>query len=245
MKQMDTISGSLFEVYTSASQNYKFGRMPEVGQRVVDDLGREFIFVATAVNVAAGQVVAAPAAAAELVDGFTAAPAGSTQITITKSDVTLNKYKDGILVISAGAAGQLPLAIAKNTASGTANAVVITLVNPLPVALVATDDCILIPNRYNGVILGAATYDGVGVAIMASTAATSGLLNYMWVQTKGIGCVKTGTASAITLGVKIILGASGVVEAQSGSGVQREVGYAVPAAAVSNGDNVPAILNFI
>lgn len=243
MDQNSTITGSVYKVYDTASQDYTFGRMPSVGSRYKDSLGREFVFVSTAVDVAAGQVVSAPAVPAEIVDGITAVAAGNTEVTIVKAGAVVNAYAGGMLVITVGSR-QTAYAIRKSTVADASNKVILTLEDPLAKALVATDDALLVPSRFNKVVIGTATSDGVGVAIAPSTAATDSKTNFFWVQTKGIGLAITGTASSLTVGVKMILGAAGVVESQATNGILAEFGYVVSVLAVSNGDAVAAMLDF-
>lgn len=236
---------SLYKVYVTGEQDEKFGRMPEPGSTKLFSDGREFKFVSSAVNVAAGQVVSAPAAAAELAGKFTAGLVGDTEVVIEKASVTANQYADGYLVVTESSGQQTTYAIKSNTASDSSDEITVTLYECLNAAVAAADDCVLVPSQYKNVVIGTAASDGVGVAVSTSTAATSGKVNYFWVQTKGIGSVKTGTAAALVAGVKMILGAAGVVEVQTGTGIQREVGYVLDiTAAVSDGDNVPAMLQF-
>jgi hypothetical protein len=226
---------SQYKVYASGDQDNAHQRMPEVGSKKKWSDGREAVLVSTNVDVAAGQVVSAQPAAAELADKFTAASAGSREVTVAKASVTAGQYRDGHLIITAGAV-ETSYQIVNNTASGTSDAVVLTLAEPLVAAIVATDDCILVPSRYHNVVIGTATSDGVGVALNATTAGSVSGDGYIWVQTKGVAAVRVGTAAALTKGVKCILGAAGVVEAQSGAGVQKEFGHVVAAGAVSDGD---------
>lgn len=236
---------SLYKVFVTGGQDYRGGRMPEVGSEKVYSDGRRFRFVSTAVNVAAGQVVSAPAAPAELAGKFAVALVGDREVTITLAGVTANQFKDGYLVVTETSGYATTYAIKSNTASDESNEFIATLYEPLAAAIAEANDCILVYSRYANVVVGTAASDAIGVAVAASTAATSGKVNYLWVQTAGVGAVKTGTASALLAGVKMILGAAGVVEAQSTAGIQREVGYVLDiTAAVSNGDVVPAALAF-
>lgn len=236
---------SIYDTYVDGDQNVSAGRMPDVGSIKKYSDGREFVLVSTAVNVAAGQVLSSAAAAAELAGKFTAALAGDTEIVVEKASVTANQYADGYLVVTESSGTKTTYAIKSNTASSSANKVTLTLYSPITSAIAAADDCILVPSRYSSVVIGTAASDGIGVAMAASTAATSGKTNYIWAQTKGIGGAKTGTASTLVAGVKMVLGAAGVVESQGTAGIQREVGHVLDiTAAVSNGDLVPAFLNF-
>lgn len=236
---------SLYHTYVAGDQDVLFQRMPAVGSEKVYSDGRKYRLVSTAVNVAAGQTVSSVVAAAELAGKFTVGLVGDTEVVVEKAGVTANQFADGYLVITESSGQQNTYAIMSNTASTSADLVTLTLYDCLNAAIAAADDCILVPSRYNLVVIGTAASDAIGVAVAPSTAATSGKTNYIWVQTDGIGSVKTGTGSTLVAGVKCILGAAGVVESQGTAGIQREVGYVLDiTAAVSNGDSVPAMLRF-
>ena len=230
---------SLLKVFVQNDEDYKRQRMPEVGSTKTYSDGRKFVFCSSNVNVAAGQVVSAPLPTSELSDSFTAGLIGDTSVVVTSGDlsaVTAGQYAGGVLVITSTAGVATHYSIKTNSAALT-NAVTFELIEPLCGNIAATDDCVVVPARYEGVVIGTATSDGVGVAVSTSTAGTSSLTNYFWVQVAGVGSATVGTAAALTRGVKFILGAAGVIEAQSGAGVQAEFGHVVMALAVSDGDN--------
>lgn len=236
----------LLKVFVENGEDYKRQRMPEVGARRCYSDGSEYVFCQIAVDGVAGQVVSAPAAAAELAGKFTAALAGEETVTLTDaslSAVTANLYAGGTLVVTESSGVEAAYKIRGNSAAAS-NAVVLTLDEALLADIAAADDCIIVPPRYENVVIGTATSDGVGVLVAPSTAGTSGLLNFLWVQTKGVASVKVGTAAALTKGVKVILGAAGVIEAQGTAGVQQEFGFIVAAGAVTNGDTTAARVCF-
>ena len=246
MDMQGTISNTVHKVYVAGSQEELNGQIPMVGSRCSDSLGRSFVFVSMAVDAVAGQVVSSAAVPARLDNVVVAAVAGSTTIKIVKSGVTANQYADGLLVAASGA-NQTSYAIKKNTASATvssvANTVILTLINPIDVAIAATDDCFLILNRHTVVVIGTALSDGVGVVVAPSTAATSGKTNYLWVQCGGLGAVKVGTGASLTTGAAFGLGAAGVVDIIAAHGTP-SFGYSVAPAAVGNGECVAAQLQF-
>lgn len=234
MDQNGTINGSIYEMVAANSQRYKEGRIDQIGKRVKFRDGREFVYVSTAVNITVGQVVAASAAEAELADKLTAASSNATQVIVEKASVVADEYAGGTITITAGTT-QNTYKIIRNTASDGSNKATFTLEEPLVSAVTATDDCILKRSRYFKCILGAALADGVGIAMATSTAATSGVINYIWVQTRGVGSAIVGTGASITKNLGVILGASGVVEVAAAV-TNRVVGYYLGAAAVSDGD---------
>lgn len=237
MSEVIAGNGWLYDRFDSDSQEYLLGRMNKVGDIRRTEDGREFVFVSTAADIAAGKVVAAPAAVAELAGKFTAALVGDEKVVVEKSGVTANLYAGGVLVITESSGAQTSYGIVRNTASNASNKVDLYLDNPLVAAIAAADDCIIVPNKYNGVVLGGATCLPLGVAIRASTAATASKTQYMWIQTKGVGSVFLGTAASLTVGVMVMPAASGTVQAANGT--LKTVGCMLPVSAVSNNDCAP------
>lgn len=241
MKQDNFMGGDVYGVYDTDSQDYRLNRLPELGARVRFSDGREYVFVKTAVDLVAGQLVGAPNAIAELVGKFTAATAGSEEVEIEKTGVTANLYANGMLVITNSAGQETCYGIKSNTASSASDKVTLKLTSPLIAAVATADDCIIVPSRYSNVIVNIATTDPVGVAVRASTAATDSKTNYLWVQTKGIGGVVVTTAAGLTKGVAAMPTAAGSVVVANGT--LRPVGVMLPASAVSNGDVAPINLD--
>lgn len=194
-EQESTISGNLYQVYSPSDQWYKENRMPRVGQKAKMEDGRAFVFCSTTADITAGQAVQAPAVLEE-----TAIPAavaaGAYEVGITQASVAANAYAGGMLVVILGTGNGYSYKIKKNTASGTADLVTITLYDPIKVALATTDDVTVVPLRSRGVAVGAADKDIVGVAMGTSTAATNSTTNYLWVQYKGIAYGQTCTVTA-------------------------------------------------
>ena len=131
--------------------------------------------------------------------------------------------------------------IKANTAA-VSNSVTFTLYDPIVTAVAATDDYILTPGPYNGVItatVGGGAYDRVvGINPIA---VTSGY--YFWLQTKGIAFALNDAADAVVLGDNLQLSDStaGAVQTQD-TGIDTPViGQAMGAAATSK--HVPMMLN--
>jgi hypothetical protein len=237
MNEMTSGNGSLYELYNASSQNYLYGRMPQVGDKRVFADGREFVFVSTAVDVAVGQLVAAAQASAELANKLTAATAGAEKITVEVASVTANQYAGGYITITDGTNAESTYPIRSNTASDGNDEVVLTLAAPLAAAITATDDCILVPSLYSNVRVSIVESVPVGVAVIASTAGANFETQWMWVQTRGIGGIKITTAANITEGVALKQIASGSVGVQTaGTPI---VAIAANVAEVSDGDVCP------
>lgn len=130
-----------------------------------------------------------------------AAAVGATQVTLTGSlTIALNALAGGTLtVVITPGLGQM-YKIASNTAVAAAANCVITLEDPIRVALTTSSKVGLRQNLYDGIVVTPATMtnSNVGVAVSIITAA-----QYGWIQTHGItSCLQTGTGTCGTaLGV--------------------------------------------
>lgn len=231
-------SGSIYKKYDTTSQEYLQKRMPEIGELCVFSDGRKFRFVSTAVDVAAGQLVQAAAQSAELAGKFTAAAVGATAVTITLTGISANDYAGGTLVVTESSGMETSYHIKSNTASDASDNIILTLESPLAGAVAAADDAILIKPKYEKVLLGTATGVIVGVALVASTAATDGYTNFLWVQVAGVGAVNVKTATSLTVGVCGMGGADGGIVVADGT--KQAVCVCHNTAVVTAGDSVAA-----
>jgi hypothetical protein len=207
-EQNKTISGSVYDTYTPASQEYKENRMPRVGQTVEFEDGRKFVFASTLVDVGAGQLVGAAGYTTAVVSA-TPAAAGQRQIILTKAGAVANEYAGGMLTVDE--IGGTTYKIKSNSASGTANAVTVTVYDPLVTALGAGDAILLVPSRSVNVVIGTADNDTVGAALVTTTAATDATTAYQWFQYEGLGVSITTIAS----GTAVMAVAGGAILAQT------------------------------
>ncbi len=186
---------------TSATQQADLGTYMET------DDGRGFRYVKVgAVDTIPGKVYQGPAEDTTNQNpsgglSISAAAVGATTVTLTSS-VTLaaNLLAGGTLtVVVAPGAGQM-YKIIGNTAVSAAAGCVITLEDPIRVALTTSSKVDLRANLYNGIVVTPATMtnSNVGVAVCVIPATY-----YGWVQTHGItSCLQTGTGTCGTaLGV--------------------------------------------
>lgn len=190
------------DVYSnSATPNASLGVYAET------DDGRGFRYVKVgAVATVPGKVYQGPAEDTTNLSpsgglSIAAAALGATSVTLTSS-ITLAKdaLAGGTLhVVVTPGAGQT-YKIAGNTAVSAAAGMVITLEDPIRVALTTSSKIQLRANLYSGIVVAPATMTNsiVGVAPSIITAAY-----YGWIQTKGIvSCLETGTGTCGTaLGV--------------------------------------------
>ena len=122
-----------------------------------------------------------------------AADAGALTITTSAITVTKDQYAGGFVIVTVTPGLGYQYKIKSHPAS-TAAACVITLEDPIQVALTTTSRIDLVPNIYSGVIQSlAATSDAiVGVAVCPITA-----LYYGWIQTNGVASVLADGALAV------------------------------------------------
>lgn len=179
---------------------------------------------ATALDPGKLTVAATQASAQENIAVAVAAPIGATQVTVTlgAEAVAANAYAQGQLAITDGTGEGISYLISGHPAAGSAGTLVVTLVEPLKVALATTTEVCLVKNTYSDIVISATDQaDAVaGVPNVAIPAA-----NWGWVQTKGDCAVwadETVTAGkAITIGT----GAAGQVEQLDAAG-EPEIGVA-------------------
>jgi hypothetical protein len=233
--QIGTISGSIYKVYDTTSQEYIENRMPRLGQTVEFEDGRKFVFVSTAVNLTAGQVVAS----ALSVNGTASANSaiGALTVSLTLAATTLDQYAGGYLTDVAGTYYR----IKSNTAT-TSGVVVFTLFDRLQDAI-ATNDVIKVATyRPALVVVGTATNDSLGVVLRPSTAATTGYTNFLWAQTRGPGAVKITTGATAINNVPLMADAAGALVIHTGA--KKVFATANATTAVSDGTVCNAILCF-
>jgi hypothetical protein len=197
---MSTLSGPVLSIgqdlYTDSAT-----QMHPLGARAESTDGRGFRYVKVgAVATVPGKVYQA---AAEDTTNMTlsgghsvaAQAVGDTTITLSNSiTMAVNKLAGGYLSVNVTPGqGQL-YKIKSNTAVTGAVGMVITLEDPIRVALTTSSKVIFLPSPFNGVIVepGSTTAKVVGVAVSAITAG-----NYGWIQTTGpCSCLFTGTGVA-------------------------------------------------
>jgi len=230
------ISGSIYDVYTTASQDYKQNRMPRVGQKVEFEDGRKFVFAKAAEALVAGEVAGNAQTAEMVVDGDVGT--GIYVVTVdAQTGVTANQYAGGYLAITNASTGKGEnYRIKSNTATYSTNHVDFTLYDPLLSGLADDDTINVSPARYNGVVEGAAGEPAVGVAVAAIAAAGFG-----WLQFAGPACVLVTTGAGVEDGVAIQAGATGGVVAADGT-TGFTIGQAANATAVGNGEYTNVVL---
>lgn len=127
--------------------------------------------------------------------GVAAAAIGTFTVTVsTSTTVAVNLLANGYLSVNVTPGQGYLYKIASNTATSSATGLVITLADPLQVALTASSKVIVAQNTYSGIVVepGTPTAAIAGVAHRVTTAAYFG-----WIQTRGAASVLfTGTGVA-------------------------------------------------
>ena len=192
-------TGDIKEVH--ADKREKLGTL-----RVTSD-GRKFRYAKAGGALAAGKMCVGAIAEANHINVSVAAAAiGDTVVSVTvgATAVTENAYEDGFLQVNDGTGEGHAYLIASNTACDASGVTLVTLAEPIRVALVAsaTSEVSLIPNPWNGVTHSAteeSMASGVAMVPVASGA-------YCWVQTGGVGCCLMSGAPGV--GAPLTLGAT-------------------------------------
>jgi len=195
----------------------------QVGQRFNTADYREVVLVQNgAAALASGILVQAPATIGANHTGLaviglaTANPIGSKTLTVTNGGTatTANQYAGGFAVVSAGTGIGQTLRIASNTAAGTSGNTVLTLEDPLSVAVTSADSKVsLTLNPYgskngtayttHGVVISptASTGATIGVTLYPIPASTATVLSYGFIVCKGAVACLNDSATAVGLDV--------------------------------------------
>lgn len=208
-EQRSTISGSVWDIYTNLSQEFKENRMPRVGQVLCFEDGRRFTFCSSVAAFAAGKLVGQIEDSDG--DGVVASEALSGQriVNVTVSGVLANQFQGGYITLE----GHGTYKIKSNSATVTGD-VVVTLYDPLYATVAAAQEAELTPLRNNLVIAGAADQDNVGFTNQVIPAISGNVThNYFWAQTAGMGYA----ATAITPGLSVMPAAAGAIAASDGT----------------------------
>ena len=187
-EQNKTISGSIWDTYTEQSQEFKENRMPRVGQTVEFEDGRKYLFVSTAVDLAVTNTVAAAPPVDYLTD--TEAAAGQRVVPVVAAGIAANAWAGGTLQEDLGGyCYKIKSNTAPATIGGVANVVLVTVYDAIQMAIPAALDVQVSVLQASGVVLGTDLNNIKGFAHVPSTAATSGLTNYLWIQYQGLGSI--------------------------------------------------------
>lgn len=191
-----------------------------VGQRFNSGDYREFVLVQNgAVALVAGNLIQGPASIGANHTGLAVvsnAAIGATSISVTAGGtlITANQYQGGFAVISAGTGLGQTLRIQSNSSATSSGTCVLTLEDPLSVAITsATSKVSLTLNPYgsqygtalgtHGVIISPTTATGpsIGVTLYPIPATTTSVLSYGFIQCRGAVACLNDSNTAIGLDV--------------------------------------------
>ena len=200
---MSTLKGESISITPQDVLTQSLTQQVDLGARATTGDGRYYRYMLNgAANTVAGKVYQGPAQDTTNLNpsgGLTPAAAaiGATSITITSSLTnTLNVVAGGFATIAVTPGQGYTYKIKGNTAVSAAANMVVTLEDPLVIALTTSSRVNLYQNPYNGIVIAPATMTNtiVGVPNAIYTAAY-----YAWIQTWGpCSCLQTGTGTCGT-----------------------------------------------
>lgn len=163
-----------------------------------------------------------------------AAAIGATQVTISSSiTLTANQLAGGYLGVNVTPGQGYTYRIKGNSAVSSAANCVVTLEDPIQVALTTSSKIVLTASPFNSVIVNPTTATGspVGVAVYPITNA-----QYGWIQSHGVVCCLTDAGTTVGLGYKPSTNTAGAVMSMAATGAL--VGYAINTGVTTEYDNI-------
>ena len=185
-----------------------------LGARSTTGDGRIFRYAkAGAVDLVPGKLQQAPVEITNhqnLTPAAAAIKATSVTVTLGATAVTANQYAEGWLLVTVTPGQGYQYKIKSHPAAALSASLVLTLEDPIVVALTTSSRVDLILNPFSGVIVNptTATSSAVGVAVTAITAAQFG-----WIQTGGVATLLADGALTVGVNVSASNAIAGAVEA--------------------------------
>lgn len=207
-------------------------QLHKLGERATTGDGRKFRYAkvgGTALVV--GNLLQCPAEVTNHQDLTPAAAAiGATSITVTlgATAATANQYSEGWAVITVTPGLGYQYKIKSHPAADASASLVVTLEDPIEVALTTSSRVDLVLNPYNGVIQCPTTLTGAPVGVAVNNIAAS---SFGWIQTGGVASILADGANAVGANVVASNGTAGAVEDAAAPGAQPLVGTALTGAA--------------
>lgn len=225
--EMSGAGGSIFDdaiALETADQKFRLGQLPNLGRKREFKDGRIYRFCTTDADLTAGELnmsaqVNSAATLDNLVDltvstGGQATPIGSDTLVLDISGLTLltggvsgevavDDLAGFYLLIVDGTGAGPTYRIKGNAAqlTGTeAGRVLITLYDPLLLALSESSDVQLIADRFSLLARYLTANPVTGVNVVPTTASTDSVTQGFWVQTHGIAAVAIETGTSIAIG---------------------------------------------
>jgi len=152
-----------------------------------------------------------------------AAAVGATTVTITgpTGGFTANQYKDGWMYVNDQAGEGATYKIKSHPAISASASGVITLVDPIEVALTTSSQVGFRKNLYDGVIVNPTTASGIPVGVVNHSSFTASY--YAWIKTKGVAAVLTNGTVVLGEPITISNTTAGSVDAYDEDGASNNV----------------------
>lgn len=152
-----------------------------------------------------------------------AAAIGTNQVTLTSSlTIAANLLANGFLGVAVTPGQGYTYGIKGNTVVASAANCVVTLDDPLVVALTTSSKVLLVQNPYANIVVYPTTATGCSAGV-ATGIITNG--NYGWVQTHGVVSVLNDSSTAVGLGITPSQATAGAVK--TGATTLADIGYAL------------------
>lgn len=209
-------------LYTSSST-----QAHALGERLVTSDGRVFRYckVGASTALVAGNYIQSPAqVAAHQNIAVAAAAIGATSITVTLGATlaTENQYAGGQAVVTITPGLGQAITIVGHPAAALSSTLVLTLGEPLRVALTTDTRIDLVPNQFNGVIQEPAT-TATGVCVgVATYIITAG--EYGWVQRSGLAAALNSDTTGVGLALCAPSGTAGSAKGDPANAAVQLVG---------------------
>lgn len=204
----------------------------QLGAKFVDQNGNAYRYcLVGGTALVPGKLYQAPAEITNHQDLTPAAAAiGATQVTVTlgATAVTANQYAGGYFIVTVTPGQGYKYLISSHPAASGGATCVITLADPILVALTTSSRCDLVLNPYSGVIVNPTTASSAPVGVAVYPIAAS---SYGWLQTGGVAALLADGALVVGTNVCASNATAGAVEAATG--VQALVGIAVTGVATT------------
>lgn len=208
-------------------------QLHNLGERVTSPDGRSFRYAKCGgTALVPGKLYQAPAQVTNHQDLTPAAAAiGDTSVTVTlgATAATANQYAGGYLVITVTPGQGYSYLISSHPAADSAATLVLTLADPIQVALTTSSRCDLVSNPYRAVIINPTTASScvAGAAVYPVAASEFG-----WLQVGGVAPLLIDDQT-VTVGTNIAASNQAAGAVEPATGVQQIIGRAVTGGATT------------
>ena len=234
------------DIQIAASSPFSTSAVAEhvLGSRAKTPDGKIFRYVqAGATALVPGTLVQAPA---EVTNHQNLAPAaaavGTPSVTVTlgATAATANQYAGGTMIVTVTPGQGYSYRIASHPAASSSATLVLTLEDPILVALTTSSRVDLAPSPFGGVIINPATASAsvIGAAVYPIAAT-----QYGWIQSGGVAALLNDSAATIAVGTGVVASnaTAGAIEAITGA--QAPVGISMTSIATTEYGTIRLLLD--